>query len=85
MEDPAEAVQRLGSSTAAREWLAANAGFDPFEYEEWLASLSLSPPIHCSPGSGISRWTGRPTARSEWSFKRHRRHYEDYPEAEPAR
>ncbi len=44
MQAPAEAVRDLGLSTAAREWLATNVGFDPFDYEEWLASLSLLAP-----------------------------------------
>lgn len=42
MDDPAEAVQQLGKSVHAREWLASNAGFDPFQFEEWLGSRKLA-------------------------------------------
>ena len=52
MEDPVDAIQKLGSSAAAREWLTENAGVDPFEYEEWLASLSLLAPDPLLAGVG---------------------------------
>ena len=82
MEDPAEAVQKLGLSAAAREWLAANAGFDPFEYEEWVASLSLLAPDPLL--SGIGHFTrDRTVSGSERVvLQAYRRHYEDYPEAD---
>jgi hypothetical protein len=53
MDDPPEAVTHLGSSLAARAWLADNAGFDPFDFEEWLGSLSLfAPDPHHTGGCG---------------------------------
>jgi hypothetical protein len=84
MEVPAEAIQKLGSSAAAREWLAANAGFDPFEYEEWLASLCLLAPDPLL--TGVGHYThGRTAAGLERVIlQTHRRHYEGFPEADAA-
>ena len=82
MEDPAEAVQRLGSSTAAREWLAANAGFDPFEYEEWLASLSLLAPDPMLTGVGHFTLDRKADGSERVVLQTHRRHYENYPKAD---
>lgn len=82
MEDPAEAIQKLGSSTAAREWLATNAGFDPFEYEEWLASLSLLAPDPLLTGVGHFTYDRKATGSERVVIQAHRRHYEDYPEAD---
>ncbi len=82
MEDPADEIQKLGSSAAAREWLAENAGFDLFEYEEWLASLSLIAPDPLL--AGVGHFTlGRETDGSERVvLQAHRRHYEEYPEVD---
>ena len=82
MEDPAEAIQKLGSSTAAREWLATNAGFDPFEYEEWLASLSLLAPDPLLTGVGHFTYDRKATGSERVVIQAYRRHYEDYPEAD---
>ncbi len=84
MEDPAEAIQKLESNTAAREWLAANAGFDPFEYEEWLASLSLLAPDPLLTGVGHFTYDRKATGSERVVLQAHRRHYEDYPEADAA-
>ncbi len=84
MEDPAEAIQKLGSSTAAREWLAANAGFDPFEYEEWLTSLSLIAPDPLFSGVGHFTYDRKASGSERVVLQAHRRHYEDYPEADAA-
>ncbi|WP_027582034.1 VPA1262 family N-terminal domain-containing protein [Bradyrhizobium sp. Ai1a-2] len=82
MEDPTEAVLRLRSSSAAREWLAENAGFDPFEREEWVASLSLVAPDPLL--SGVAHFTrDRKAGGSEQLvFQAHRRHYNNYPDAD---
>ena len=82
MEPPAEAVQSLGSSTAAREWLAANAGFDPFDYDEWLASLSLLAPDPLL--TGVSHFTleRKPDGSERVILQAHRRRYEHYPDAD---
>jgi hypothetical protein len=82
MEDPAEAIQKLGSSTAAREWLAVNAGFDPFEYEEWLASLCLLAPDPLLSGVGHFTYDRKATGSERVVLQAHRRHYEDYPEGD---
>ena len=82
MQNPAEAVQRLGSISVAHEWLAADAGFDPFEYEEWLASLTLVAPDPLL--SGVAHFTmGRDADGSERTvLQAHRRRYAGYPEAD---
>jgi hypothetical protein len=82
MEDPTEAVQSLGSSTAAREWLAANASFDPFEYEEWLTSLSLLAPDPLLKGVGHFTLERNPAGSERVVLQAHRRRYENYPEAD---
>ena len=81
---PAEAVQRLGSSRAAREWLAANAEFDPFEYEEWLASLSLLAPDPLLAGVGHFTYDRQANGTERVVLQAHRRHYKNYPEGDAA-
>ncbi|MEY2343191.1 VPA1262 family N-terminal domain-containing protein [Acidithiobacillus sp. IBUN Pt1247-S3] len=82
MEPAVEVVQNLRSSSPAREWLAANTGFDPLDYEEWLGSLSLLAPdpllesVHYLPPEG------NPDGSERVTFQVRRRHYEDYPDAE---
>jgi hypothetical protein len=82
MEDPPEAVTHLGTCAAARAWLADNAGFDPFDFEEWLGSLSLlaPDPLH----TGVGHFTmGRKAYGSERAYlQAHRRHFADYPVAD---
>ena len=82
MKDPDEAVQKLGSSAFAREWLAINAGFDPFPFEEWLGSISLLAPDPLL--VGVGHFTqGRGADGSERIvLQAHRRRYAGYPEAE---
>ena len=82
MAPPAEAVQKLESSTAAREWLASNTGFDPFDYEEWLASLSLLAPDPLL--TGVSHFTleRKPDGSERVVLQAHRRRYEHYPDAD---
>lgn len=82
MAPPAEAVQNLGASTVARKWLAANAGFDPFDYEEWLASLSLLAPDPLL--TGVSHFTleRKPDGSERVILQAHRRRYEHYPDAD---
>ncbi len=82
MEPPAEAVQSLGSSTAAREWLAANVGFDPFDYEEWLASLSLLAPDPLLTRVSHFNLERKPDGSERVVFQAHRRRYEHYPDVE---
>ena len=82
MEPPAEAVQNLGSSTAAREWLAANAGFDPFDYEEWLASLSLLAPDPLLRGVRHFTLEREPDGSERVVLQALRRRYEHYPDAD---
>ena len=82
MEDPPEAVQTLGSNIAAREWLGANAGFDPFDYEEWLTSLSLFAPDPLLSGVGHFTLERNPDGSERVVLQAHRRHYENYPEAD---
>jgi hypothetical protein len=82
MEDPPEAVTHLGTSPAARAWLADNAGFDPFDFEEWLGSLSLlaPDPLH----NGVGHFTmGRKADGSERAYlQANRRHFTGYPVAD---
>ena len=82
MAPPSEAVQSLGSSTAAREWLAANAGFDPFDYEEWLASLSLLAPDPLLTGVSHFNLERKPDGSERVVLQAHRRRYEHYPDAD---
>lgn len=82
MDDPDQAVRSLGSSTAAREWLATNAGFDPYPFEEWLGSISLLAPDPLLSGVGHFRH-GRGVDGSERIvLQAHRRRYPAYPEAD---
>jgi hypothetical protein len=82
MTPTAEEVLRLGSSTAAREWLAANAGFDPFDYEEWLASLSLIAPDPLLTGVSHFNLERKPDGSERVVLQAHRRRYEHYPDAD---
>ncbi len=82
MEDPPEAVQILGSSTAAREWLAANVGLDPFDHEEWLTSLSLLAPDPLLTGVGHFTRELNPNGSESVVLQSHRRRYDRYPEAD---
>lgn len=82
MAPPSEAVQSLGLSTAAREWLAANAGFDPFDYEEWLASLSLIAPDPLLTGVSHFNLERKPDGSERVVIQAHRRRYEHYPDAD---
>ena len=82
MEGPDEAVQTLRSSAAAREWLATNAGFDPYFFEEWLGSISLLAPDPLL--SGVDYFTlGRGADGAERIIlQAHRRRYVGYPEVD---
>lgn len=82
MEDPAEAVQQLRSSSAAREWLASNVGFDPFQHEEWLTSISLLAPDPLL--SSVRHFTRdrKVDGSEQMVLQAYRRHYENYPRAE---
>ena len=82
MDPPAEAVQSLRSSTKAREWLTANAGFDPFDYEEWLASLSLLAPDPLLTRISFFTPERNPDGSERVVFQAHRRRYEHYPDAD---
>ena len=82
MEDTDQVVRSLVSSAAAREWLATNAGFDPYPFEEWLGSISLLAPDPLL--SGVGHFPlGRGTDGSERIvLQAHRRRYAAYPEAD---
>jgi hypothetical protein len=82
MEAPHAAVRSLSASAEAREWLATNAGFDPYGSEEWLANISLLAPDPLL--SGVGHFTqGRAADNSERVvFQAHRRRYAGYPEAD---
>lgn len=82
MTSPAEPVLNLGSSTEARDWLAANAGFDPFDYEEWLGSLSLIAPDPLLAGVGHFTLERNPDGSERGVIQALRRRYEDYPDAD---
>jgi hypothetical protein len=82
MEDPDEDIQKLGLSAAAREWLAANAGFDPFPFEEWVGSVSLLAPDPLLAGVGHFTQGRRADGSEQIVLQAHRRRYEGYPEAE---
>ncbi|MGB8839616.1 MAG: VPA1262 family N-terminal domain-containing protein [Aliidongia sp.] len=73
-------VKQLRSSTKAREWLAADAGFDSFEYEEWLGSISLLAPDPLLSGVGNFTFGRAPDGSERAVYKAIRRRYEAYPE-----
>lgn len=82
MKDTDQVVQSLVSSAAAREWLATNAGFDPYPFEEWVGSISLLAPDPLL--SGVGHFPlGRGADGSERIvLQAHRRRYGAYPEAD---
>jgi hypothetical protein len=82
MENPDEAVQDLGSSEDARKWLATNTGFDPFEDEEWLASLTLLAPDPLLWGVGHFTQSRGAGGQERVILQAHRRRYAGYPEAD---
>ena len=82
MDDPAEAVTKLGTSSAAREWLATNVGFDPFEHEDWLGSLSLLAPDPLLAKVGHFKLERTADGAERMIFQAQRRRYENYPEAD---
>lgn len=82
MEALDEAVQALPSSEAAREWLTASAGFDPFQFEDWLGSISLLAPDPLLAGVGYFTQRHGADGVERIVLQAHRRRYEGYPEAE---
>jgi hypothetical protein len=82
MEEPAEAVQKLGSNVCAREWLADSVGIDPFQFEEWLGSISLLAPDPLLSGVGHFVQGRREDGSERVVIQAHRRRYEGYPDGE---
>ena len=82
MENPVGTVGGLRSSNEAREWLANNAGFDPFEHEEWLASLSLIAPDPLLGGVGHFTLERKADGTERVVLQAYQRHYANYPEAD---
>ena len=81
-EELDEVVRRLESSSAAREWLDANAGFDPYAFEEWLGSISLLAPDPLIAGVGHFPLWRDPNGSERIIVQAHRRRYPDYAEAD---
>jgi hypothetical protein len=82
MENLAEPVQNLAASADARKWLADNGGFDPFQFEEWLGSLSLLAPDPLLEGVGHFAQERRADGSERIVIQAHRRRYSGYPEAD---
>jgi hypothetical protein len=82
MADPDEALQKLRSSVDGREWLSANAGFDPFPFEEWLGSISLLAPDPLLSGVGHFTQGVGSNGSERIVLQAHRRRYLDYPDAD---
>lgn len=82
MAPPAEAIQSLGSSSEAREWLTANTGFKLFDYEEWLTSLSLLAPDPLLTRVSHFLQERKPDGSERVILQAYRRHYEHYPDAD---
>ena len=82
MEDLDQAVQSLRSNADARKWLATDAGFDPYPFEEWLGSVSLLAPDPLL--SGVGYFTEGPgtDGAERIVLQAHRRRYAGYPEAD---
>lgn len=77
-----EAVRGLETKAEAREWLAANFGFDPLGDEEWRGSLSILAPDPLLEGVRhfIQETQGDGTERIVFYAKRRR--FPDYPAAD---
>lgn len=75
----AEAVTTLGASRAARDWLATNVGFDPFDHEDWLGSLAMLAPDPLL--SSVGQFTLERTSdgAERIVLQARRRRYDDYP------
>lgn len=79
MDDPAEAVAKLGASRAARDWLATNIGFDPFDHEDWLGSLALLAPDPLLSSLGQFKLERTSEGAERMVLQARRRRYDDYP------
>jgi hypothetical protein len=79
MGDPAEAVAKLGASSAAREWLATNVGFDPFDHEDWLGSLALLAPDPLLASVGHFKLERTSDGTERMVLQARRRRYDGYP------
>ena len=79
MDDLAEAVANLGASRAAREWLATNIGFDPFDHEDWLGSLALLAPDPLLSSVGHFKLERTSDGAERMILQARRRRYDDYP------
>jgi hypothetical protein len=84
MEDPAEAVRQLATHSDAREWLTNNAGFDPFQFEEWLGSIALLAPDPLL--SSVEHFSQERSADGSERvvLQVHWRRFEGYPEEDAA-
>ena len=82
MAAPDAAVRSLGASAEAREWLATNAGFDPYGFEEWLTSISLLAPDPLLSGVGHFTQNRGADGLERIIVQAHRRRYAGYPDAD---
>jgi hypothetical protein len=73
---------RLPTSTAstASPWLGTYAGFDPYPFEEWLASISLLAPDPLLSGVGHFTQGWGADGSERVVIQAHRRRYAGYPE-----
>lgn len=79
MDDLAEAAATLGASRAARDWLATNVGFDPFDHEDWLGSLAMLAPDPLLSSVGQFKLERTSDGAERMVLQARRRRYDDYP------
>lgn len=82
MQEPDEAVTTLAASSDAREWLITNVGIDPFEYEDWLATISLVAPDPLLAGVRHFRLEKTSASAERIVLQLRQRRYDGYPAAD---
>nr|WP_242477864.1 VPA1262 family N-terminal domain-containing protein [Rubrivivax gelatinosus] len=82
MSELDEAVRGLETKTEAREWLAANFGFDPLGDEEWRGSLSILAPDPLLVGVQHFIQETQSDGTERIVFYAKRRRFPDYPTAD---
>ncbi len=80
MSSPSDDIVRLSENEDAKSWLKENIGFDPFQFEEWLGSISLIAPDPLFSDVWLKILEQKPNGSEKILLQAHRRKFETYPE-----
>jgi len=77
-----EIIYKVGLVPEARKWLRTYVGIDPFDFEEWLGSLSLLAPDPLLSGVGHFSQPLGENREEQLVLQAHRRRFESYPDGD---